>query len=263
MKKILAIIASPRKGETYNAVQLFEQKLRTYENVEFEYIHLKDKNVQQCKGCLNCFIKGENYCPVRDDTEEIFKKIMEADGVIFATPVYSLQVSGYMKTLLDRLAYVFHRPCFFDKAFIAITVQGIYGYEEVVKYLNKVAHFWGFTEVQGLGLNTPPGFRSQRMKNDIEVKTDKAVKDFYKVLSGKKLIKPKLSDFMMFRMGRSIKPYLSALPKDYEYFLEKGWMKSDYYYPVKLGPVRKLIGKFFDKQGRKYGEKMKKEELAV
>lgn len=260
MKKILAIIGSPRNGETCNAVRLFEEKLNEIEKVDFEYLHLKDMNVQPCKGCLNCFVKGENCCPVYDDdTRKIVGKMIEADGVIFATPVYSLQVSGHMKDLLDRLAYLFHRPCMFGKAFIAIAVQGIYGYQDVIKYLNKVAHFWGFTEAQGLGLDTPPGFRPPRMQADIETKTNKAVKDFYRVLCSNKLKSPRFADLIMFRMGRSIKPYLDMMPRDYEYYREKGWMESDYYYPVKLGLVKRLVGKFFDKRGKNYGEKMKRE----
>lgn len=259
MKKILAIIGSPRNGETCKAVRIFEEKLNKTEMVDFEYLYLKDLNVQPCKGCNNCFVKGEDSCPVYDDTEKIINKMMGADGVIFATPVYSLQVSGQMKILLDRLAYVFHRPCMFGKVFIAIAVQGIYGYKDVIKYLKKVAHFWGFTVVKGVGLDTPPGPRTVKMQTDIEMKIDRGVRDFYRALCSEKFKSPGFSDLIMFRMIRTAKPYLDIMPRDYEYFCEKGWMESDYYYPVKLGPVKKLVGMFFDKQGKKNGEKMKRE----
>lgn len=257
MKKVVAVIGSPRMGDTVNAVRLFEEKLKALCAVEFDYVHITDMDIQPCRGCLTCVAKGEEYCPLKDDTVKIIPKLLSADGIIFATPVYSLHISGQMKMFIDRIAYIFHRPCLFDKAFIAITVQAINGHKDTLAYLNKIAHIWGLTSVPGLALNTPPGFRSIELLAKNDKKTEKAANDFFSVLVGTRLKTPKWKDLIMFRMTRSIMPYVSFMAKDWEYFQEKGWMESDYYYPVKLWFGKKIAGNFFDSQARKIGEKIR------
>ena len=49
--KILVIMGSPRKGETYNAVRKVETAMQALGNVEFDYLWLKDANLGQCRGC--------------------------------------------------------------------------------------------------------------------------------------------------------------------------------------------------------------------
>jgi hypothetical protein len=59
---------------------------------------------------------------------------------------------------------------------------------------------------------------------------------------------PSLWWLMVFRMGRtSIKKMLDENWRDYTYYRDKGWFESDYFYPVKLNPFKKLTGKIFDK----------------
>jgi multimeric flavodoxin WrbA len=59
-------------------------------------------------------MKGEEFCPLKDDRDVMIEKMTASDGVVFATPNYSFQVSALMKIFLDRLGFVFHRPRFFD-----------------------------------------------------------------------------------------------------------------------------------------------------
>ena len=55
----------------------------------------------------------------------------EADGVIFASPVYSINVSGVFKVFVNRFSYVFHRPLFFDKKALLLSITGAAGTKEV------------------------------------------------------------------------------------------------------------------------------------
>lgn len=261
VKKIVAVIGSPRTGDTFSTVRLFEEKLRALCEIEMDYVPIKDMDIQPCRGCLTCVAKGEEHCPLKDDMAEIVQKLLSADGIIFATPVYALHVSGQLKMFIDRISYIFHRPCLFDKTFIAITVQAINGYQDTHAYLNKIARIWGLTTVPGLALNTPPGFRSAELLEKNIKKIEKAASGFYAVLYGRRLKTPKWKDLIMFHMTRSIMPFVSFMAKDWEYFQEKGWMVSDYYYPVKLWPGKKLAGRFFDKQARKIGEKIKAKRI--
>lgn len=68
---------------------------------DVDFISLKDKEIKFCKGCLACQTTGK--CVIKDDVYEIVEKVKESEVIIFATPIYYYEMSGQMKTLLDRL----------------------------------------------------------------------------------------------------------------------------------------------------------------
>jgi hypothetical protein len=98
MKKVTAIIASQQKRATYGVARTFEAQLRALGEVEFEYVFLKDYRLENCRGCCQCFEKGEEHCPIKDDRDLLIQKISRSDGVVLATPNYAFQVAGAMKT---------------------------------------------------------------------------------------------------------------------------------------------------------------------
>lgn len=65
---------------------------------------LAGKSIAPCDGCLSC--ERTRECHIKDDMQDIYTKLLEADGIIFATPVYFWTVSAQAKTLIDR-TYVF------------------------------------------------------------------------------------------------------------------------------------------------------------
>jgi multimeric flavodoxin WrbA len=96
--KTLTIDASPRQGG--NTFQLTEAYLDTLVSESQEIIHLRNMNIQHCTGCLACFKTGE--CIIDDDMNLIYKKLEEADHIIFSTPVYFNSVTSLAKTMIDR-----------------------------------------------------------------------------------------------------------------------------------------------------------------
>ena len=98
--KILAVIGSPRNnGNTYEAVKLIEDELNIKNpGIEFEYVQLGSANLKPCKGCFTCIERGEEKCPLKDGRETLEFKMQQADGVIFASPVYTYNVSWIRKT---------------------------------------------------------------------------------------------------------------------------------------------------------------------
>ncbi len=114
--KILAIIGSLRKKHTYEAVKRFEEAHNKHgENIDYEYLFIKDLNFRQCKGCFLCISKGEDKCPLKDDRDLIIQKIESSDCIILACPNYVMNVNGLTKNMIDRFAYNLHRPKYFDK----------------------------------------------------------------------------------------------------------------------------------------------------
>lgn len=68
---------------------------------EVEKVTLRGKDIRFCKGCLVC--QKTQECVIKDDdAPAIVRKMYEADAICFATPIYYYEMSGQMKTLLDR-----------------------------------------------------------------------------------------------------------------------------------------------------------------
>ena len=244
--KVTAFVGSARKKYTYNAAEQFLQKLKSAGNVEYEIVRLSDYNIKICKGCILCFKKGEEFCPLKDDRDILIEKMINSDGIIFATPNYSFQVSAIMKIFLDRIAFFFHRPAFFGKTFTNIVAQGMYGGKNIVKYLDFVGDGLGFNIVKGCFFNTLEPM-TEKGKKKIDIIIDKQSKKFYSTLIKKEYPIPTLLKLMIFRMSRtSMKIILDDSYRDYNHFLDNGLFKSDYYYLVKLNPLKKLAGRFFD-----------------
>ena len=154
MKKVTAFIGSPQKQATYHAIQEVEKNLKSYAEIDFEYVFLKDYKLEYCKGCKLCFNKGEGNCPLKDDRDLLLDKMNNSDGVIFATPNYAFQVTALMKNFLDRSAFVLHRPRFFGKTFMSIVTQGIFGGASILKYLDNMGENFGFRVAKGCCLRT-------------------------------------------------------------------------------------------------------------
>lgn len=244
--KVTAFVGSARKKHTYNATERFLKRLQTLGDVEYEIIMLSDYDLQTCKGCLLCMDKGEEFCPLKDDRDMLIQKIVESDGIVFASPNYSFQVSASMKIFLDRLAFFFHRPRFFGKTCTGIVTQGIYGGSDIARYLDFVGSGLGFNTVKGCCITTREPITEKRQKRTNE-SIDRLSERFYSRLIKNQYPAPSLIWLAMFRMGRtSRKTVLDESFRDYAYCKEKGWFDSDYYYPVKLNPLKKLAGKLFD-----------------
>lgn len=246
MKKVTAFVGTARKKHTYSAVEEFLSRLSALGDIDYEIVCLSDYRIEICKGCKTCFEKGEEFCPLKDDRDLLIEKMMASDGVIFASPNYSFQVSGIMKLFLDRLGFVFHRPCFHGKAFTSIVVQGIYGGRKIVKYLDFAGKGLGFEVVKGTCATAlEPMTEKERQKRD-KVLTRQSAR-FYKQLSRPASRVPGLFELWIFRMARtSIGIELDDRSRDYRYYSEKGWLKSNYYYPVRLGPFKRSVGNIFD-----------------
>jgi len=250
-RQVVVIMGSPRKGRTLKVVKQFEKELQRMGEADFQYIFLRDMQLEPCRGCELCLAKGEQFCPFKDDRDNIYDRLMAADGTIFATPVYSLQVTALLKNLLDRFAYVFHRPCFFHKTSMAIVTQGVIGGDKVVEYLNELAAYWGYKVCPGLFLTVPwekplPG-EEEKMNTAIKA----AAARFHKLLTDPAPYIPTLKQVIIFRAVQSVHAVEAGLASDRQYYQARGWLTADYYYPTRINWAKKLIGKFIGHQVRR------------
>jgi multimeric flavodoxin WrbA len=97
---ILGIYGSSRKGSnTKTLLDIALKEARAYE-VKISKAHLKDKSISPCDGCFKCHKSGK--CIIKDDMHEIYQKMLAADGILWATPVYFWTMSGQTKIVMDR-----------------------------------------------------------------------------------------------------------------------------------------------------------------
>ena len=101
MKKVIVISTSLRHGSNSDMLaDRFVEGAKAAGN-EVEKISLVGKHIEFCKGCLGCHKLGR--CVIKDDVNDIMAKVIKADVVCWATPIYYYEMSGQMKTLIDRM----------------------------------------------------------------------------------------------------------------------------------------------------------------
>jgi multimeric flavodoxin WrbA len=98
--KVLGIFGSPRRGG--NTELLLEEALKgaEKEGTEVERIYLSDFTITPCKECHGCDNTGN--CVILDDMEKIYPKLLEADVLILASPIFFYGVTAWAKALIDR-----------------------------------------------------------------------------------------------------------------------------------------------------------------
>jgi multimeric flavodoxin WrbA len=104
--KILGICGSPRKGNTEFLLREALKAARE-KGAGTELILLREKRIEHCDGCGKCEKTGE--CHIRDDMQEIYKKLEDADAIVLASPNYYDNISGLMKNFIDR-TLVYYGP---------------------------------------------------------------------------------------------------------------------------------------------------------
>ena len=125
MKKVVAFMGSPRKNG--NTATLVNEVIRGAQDAgaETTIFNLYDMNIKPCQGCLVCRKTG--HCVMQDDFQNMFKHIVDADVMVFGSPVYIWQVTAQMKLLWDRLCGMFDenfKPRYAAKSLIMVYSQG-------------------------------------------------------------------------------------------------------------------------------------------
>ena len=101
MKKVIVISTSLRAGSNSDMLAATNIEGAQAAGNDVENITLSGKSIGFCKGCLACQKLGK--CVIDDDANAIMQKVLEADVVCWATPIYYYEMSGQMKVLIDRM----------------------------------------------------------------------------------------------------------------------------------------------------------------
>ncbi|MBV7276375.1 flavodoxin family protein [Clostridium sp. PL3] len=106
--KVVAINGSPRKQ--WNTATLLNKALEgaASQGAETELIHLYDLNFKGCTSCFACrLINGKSYgkCAMRDELTAVLEKVQNADALILGSPIYLGNVTGEMRSFMERLLF--------------------------------------------------------------------------------------------------------------------------------------------------------------
>ena len=118
-KKVLVISTSLRAKSNSNELARAFARGAESAGHEVEFVSLRGKKIAFCVGCLSCGETGK--CAIRDDMAEIERKILEVDVVVWATPIYYYEISGQMKTAIDRLNPIYSKDYRFRDVYLLTT----------------------------------------------------------------------------------------------------------------------------------------------
>jgi multimeric flavodoxin WrbA len=132
--KILGLSFSPRvRGNTEILLETVLGSARRLK-AETELYRVAGKAIHPCDGCASCWDTGE--CHIEDDMQEVYRKMQEADGIIFGTPVYFYNMTAQGKTVIDRtMALGRTRKGLANKVGGIVVVGGSLGLVDAVKDL--------------------------------------------------------------------------------------------------------------------------------
>lgn len=153
---ILGVNGSPRKnGNTFKLLSL-ALKAAEAEGAKTEVIHLYDYNIKPCIGCLSDELKKCKYpCVIEDDDMgTLYEKVLRADGLVIASPVYWFNVSGQLKNFIDRLT-VFENMIFIDgRCWVEGKVAGVIAAGADSGQVQLIANL--FVTLNSMGIVIPP-----------------------------------------------------------------------------------------------------------
>jgi multimeric flavodoxin WrbA len=232
MKIAVVITGTEVKGCTYHIKEAFLRGLGgAYEVTEFT---LPRDMPHFCCGCKVCFNDSESRCPHAESVMPIWNAILEADLIVFATPVYVMHAPGQVKALLDHCGchWMVHRP---DPAMFlkhaAILTQSI-GAPNGAAQKDIVTSFsWmGVSSIKRLGFGLMEGViwdeLSKERRDKIIAKTERFSKTFIGIMPARKSLKTRLLFSMTKKLHKDMLKKEDTPSADNRYWIEHGWLKN-------------------------------------
>lgn len=234
-KKVLLINSSFRKKNTYKLLLQVGELIKK-NGFEIEIINLFDYNLKDCIGCETCIYHNDN-CALSDDMNLLRQKFLEADGIVFSSPVYMRSVTSKFKVFADRTCKWFHKPEPAGKPVMFIATTASTGLKETKQF------YEGFA----IGFGGRIGEFVARKENELDNPiTEKEIKNFLKLLkTDKSEYHPKNKELIIFIVQKILA--LKSGKSDKAFWENKGWLTKKYYYQCKINVFKTLFSKMMFK----------------
>jgi multimeric flavodoxin WrbA len=217
--KILLISSSPRKEKSQTFL-LAKEVLRgcAIEADKSEIIHLCDCKIEFCHHCEECHRRIMN-CSMKDDAPKILKKMLEADGIILASPNYINQITASMKALFERASHFIHCKRLLGKYIVGVVSSGSRQDKDVLDYIEYFAHTCGAQYSRGVSSRVPISKEKKKeayqlgKKFALDIRKERMFPEQTKIVDNgrehfKKIMQIRKEDWQ----------------KEYQYWKDKGWL---------------------------------------
>lgn len=204
--KIIIINGSPRKnGLTAGILHTIEDRL-TQKGAQVSFIELSELDMKPCRGCCSCYKNGG--CIFKDDAEKLSDEIDAADGLVIGSPTYASNVSGILKTFIDRGHFVIEQ-LLIGKYAVSVATGENYGSGDTGRVINKLLSYSGADISAKIVQNA--AFNSGRFDRE---KAERAADRIYDDISkGSKHIFQRIIQKMIFTAG--IRPFVIKNKENY------------------------------------------------
>ena len=140
--KVVVLHGSPRRDGNSDTLALhFLNGLSEGREDEVRHFYLNDMDIRPCQGCLRCETPPKHSCFIQDDMQEIYSAYMDADLIVWATPMYWGYMTAQMKAALDRMEALAWRG--FENKTFAVFLTYRFHVESTVGFFQRIAPHFG------------------------------------------------------------------------------------------------------------------------
>ena len=212
---ILGVCGSPiKRGNTEVFLEEALKAAREIEGVDTKLVTLRGTNIHDCIHCNWCLTKQEEgkFCAQKDDMSEIYPLLLEADGLLLASPVYIGRLSGLLANFLDRLRVFSPRKNYYgdklkDKVGGALAVGGLRsgGVETTLLSINYAFYVMGMLPVAEYGIFLGAAGISSLRGTGTSTPDDRhlVLKDEYGLRSVRKLARRMVEIITIIKLGKA------------------------------------------------------------
>jgi len=216
--KILLISSSPHKEKSQTFL-LAKEVLRGCANsVESEIIHLFNLRIEFCRHCEKCHEKIL-LCPIKDDVHLILEKMLDAEGIILASPNYINQVTASMKALFDRSSHFIHCKRLLSKYIAGVVSSGSGRDREVLDYIKYYSNACGAQYAGGASSSVPISDEKKEEAFNLGKSLSTVIKD-------KRLFPDQIEIIEAAKMHfkRIVEKRKDEWLEEYRYWKDRGWL---------------------------------------
>lgn len=235
--KLLLINSSGRSGgNTARVMDLLEQNLmkiarETALDLTCERISLARLSLKPCIGCRACFDRGESSCPQQDDLLMLYEKMREADGYVIASPIYVEDVNGILKTMIDRMAFLCHRPALYGKSALLFTTSGIGSSRHALTTMTKGFGTWGIKTAATMQFSLGALTAREEVAARCEKRIQAHARKLLRVLT-QRSFRPSFYSLIAFTVQQALwsRVGVDHDTVDYRYWQDSGWLDRGRWY---------------------------------
>jgi multimeric flavodoxin WrbA len=140
--KTIVLHGSPRRnGDSDTLADHFLKGLQEKTNGQVQHFYTNDMHIRPCQGCLSCATSEGHRCVIQDDMQEIAAAFVDADLVVWATPMYWGYLTAQLKAPLDRMESLVMGDHFQGKTFVVLITYH-YHCESAVAFFQRVCPYF-------------------------------------------------------------------------------------------------------------------------